>query len=88
MYREKRRRAQEEKRTKLKSPNFVISPTRLSIRNIPFSMTEPQLRALAVRAVKERASKEKPVVTQVCSHTYVPGRHSAGASNSPEMMTS
>jgi hypothetical protein len=28
-------------------------------------MTEPQLRALAVRAVKERASKEKPVVTQV-----------------------
>lgn len=63
--RDKRERAAEEKRTKLKSPNFVISATRLSVRNIPFAMTEAQLRALAVRAVKSHASKEKPEVLQV-----------------------
>ncbi len=63
--RQKRLRAAEEKRTKLKSPNFMISPTRLSVRNIPFSLTEAQLKALCVKALKERASKEKPEIVQV-----------------------
>jgi hypothetical protein len=43
----------------------VFSPLRLSIRNIPFAMTEGKLKALAVAAVKARASKEVPVITQV-----------------------
>jgi nucleolar protein 4 len=55
----------EERRLKLKSPNFVLSRTRLSVRNVPFSMTEAKLRSLAVHAVKERASREKPEVVQV-----------------------
>ncbi len=72
--RDKRQRSAEEKKTKLKSPNFVISPTRLSFRNVPFSMTEAQLRALAVRAVKERASREKPEVVQVRDGSRPPAR--------------
>lgn len=55
----------EDKAIKLRSPNFVVSTTRLSVRNIPFSMTESKLRALAIKAVKERASKERPEVKQV-----------------------
>ncbi len=53
----------------------MISPTRLSVRNIPFSYTEAQLKALCVKAVKERASKEKPDIVQVGhphTHTHTP----------------
>jgi len=39
------------------------------VRNIPFSMTEAKLRSLAIKAVKERASKEKPEIKQVRSTT-------------------
>lgn len=41
-----------------------MSATRLSVRNIPFTMSEAQLRSLAVKAVKARASKEQPEITQ------------------------
>ena len=54
----------EEKRLKLRSPNFVVSATRLSVRNIPRSWTEAQLRSLFLAAVRERASKEHPRVKQ------------------------
>eukprot|EP00198_Chlamydomonas_reinhardtii_P010429 XP_001699766.1 predicted protein [Chlamydomonas reinhardtii] len=60
----KRKRAAEEKNIKLKSPNFVISRTRLSVRNIPPGWTEAKLRRLFVDAVKERATKENPRVVQ------------------------
>ena len=71
--RQKRQRGASEKATKLKSPNFVVSTTRLSVRNIPFDMTEAQLRRLAVAAVKERASKEKPEVKQVSKRPLAGG---------------
>ena len=29
---------------KLKSPNFMLSPTRLSLRNLPYDVTEVSLR--------------------------------------------
>lgn len=50
---------------KLKSPNFMLSPTRLSLRNLPYDVDEAQLKALVVAAVKERASKERPRVLSV-----------------------
>jgi hypothetical protein len=61
----KRKRAAEEKNVKLKSPNFALSPLRLSVRNIPSGYDERRLRALFVDAVKQRATKENPVVKQV-----------------------
>ncbi|GLI62226.1 hypothetical protein VaNZ11_004823, partial [Volvox africanus] len=60
----KRKRAAEEKNTKMKSPNFVISRTRLSVRNIPPGWTEAKLRKMFVEAVRERATKESPRVVQ------------------------
>lgn len=33
----KRQRAEKERKLKLKSPNFMVSPTRLSVRNIPYT---------------------------------------------------
>ena len=63
--RAKRKRSVEEKKSKLKSPNFRVSATRLSVRNVPRAWTEPQLRAAFVAAVKERATKAVPRVKQV-----------------------
>ncbi len=63
--RAKRKRAAEEKNTKLRSPNFIISRTRLSVRNIPPDYTEGQLRRMFTAAVKERATKENPRIVTV-----------------------
>lgn len=43
--------AAEEKKLKLRSPNFVVSETRLSVRNIPPSWTEKELKACFIKAV-------------------------------------
>jgi len=61
----KRRRAAQEAKVKLRSPNFCISPLRLSVRNIPISWNEARLKSLFISAVKERATKEQPHVKQV-----------------------
>ncbi|KAL6779538.1 hypothetical protein ACKKBG_A12680 [Auxenochlorella protothecoides x Auxenochlorella symbiontica] len=61
----KRKRAAVERKAKLASPNFVVSSTRLSVRNIPLAWNEAKLRDVFVAAVKERASKAVPVVKQV-----------------------
>ncbi len=45
---EKRTRLWEETKEKLKNPNFVVNPLRLSIKNIPAGMDDAQLRALCV----------------------------------------
>jgi nucleolar protein 4 len=47
-------RLQEEKMTKLKSPNFHVSRTRLVVYNLPKSMTEKQLKKLFIDAVTSR----------------------------------
>ncbi|KAJ6936981.1 hypothetical protein NC652_011609 [Populus alba x Populus x berolinensis] len=55
----KRNRLQEEKMTKLQSPNFHV------VYNLPKSMTEKQLKKLFIDAVTSRATKQKPVNQQV-----------------------
>lgn len=54
-----------EKATKLRSPNFHVSRTRLSVHNVPKSMSEADLKKMFVDAVVSRASKQKPVIKQV-----------------------
>ncbi|KAL3151924.1 hypothetical protein ABBQ32_001053 [Trebouxia sp. C0010 RCD-2024] len=49
--RSKRKRAAEEKNSKLRSPNFSVSRTRLSVRNIPFTLQEKDLKQLFIAAV-------------------------------------
>ncbi|CAL5229018.1 g12263 [Coccomyxa viridis] len=61
----KRKRAAAESRTKLKSPNFFVSHTRLCLRNLPHQISEKALKDLVIAAVKERASKAEPTVKQV-----------------------
>lgn len=53
-----------EKQTKLKNPNFFVSPTRLSVKNLPQSYDEKKLKHLFLNAAKERAPKSSPKVTQ------------------------
>ncbi|XP_034902387.1 uncharacterized protein [Populus alba] len=55
----KRNRLQEEKMTKLQSPNFHV------VYNLPKSMTEKQLKKLFIDAVTSRATKQKPVNQQI-----------------------
>lgn len=47
----KRKRAAEEKNLKLRSPNFSVSRTRLSLRNIPQSLDEKGIKQLFIAAV-------------------------------------
>lgn len=63
--RAKRKRAQEDSKLKLKSPNFCISKTRLNVRNVPRAWDEKKLKALFTAAVKERAVKANPKIIQV-----------------------
>ena len=64
-----RERSHSEKLEKLKNPNMFVSTTRLMIRNLPSDMTKGQLRALCVKAIRERATKARPKVTQ-CKIMY------------------
>lgn len=50
--RAKRRRAAGEARTKLRSPNFFLSRTRLCLRNLPAALSEGALKELVVAAVR------------------------------------
>ncbi|XP_047325744.1 RNA-binding protein 28 isoform X2 [Impatiens glandulifera] len=61
----KRKSLQEKKATKLKSPNFHVSKTRLVMYNIPKSMTEKELKKIFVDAVISRATKQKPQIRQL-----------------------
>lgn len=49
--------AAEEKKLKLKSPNFVVSDCRLSVRNVPTAWTEKQLKQAFIAAVSLRGAK-------------------------------
>ena len=49
--RTKRKRAAAESRTKLKSPNFFVSRTRLCLRNLPHQISEKALKDLVIAAV-------------------------------------
>lgn len=49
--RTRRKRAAEEKNTKLRSPNFFVSMTRLAVGNIPLIMQEKELKQLFISAV-------------------------------------
>ena len=56
----KRRRAAAEARTKLKSPNFFVSRTRLCLRNLPHQISEKALKDLVVAAVSLLISSVLP----------------------------
>ncbi|KAK3412560.1 hypothetical protein EUGRSUZ_I01295 [Eucalyptus grandis] len=61
----KRKGLEREKMTKLQSPNFHVSRTRLVIYNLPKSMTEKELKKLCFEAVTSRATKQKPDIRQI-----------------------
>ncbi|CAI8586165.1 unnamed protein product [Vicia faba] len=61
----KRKDLERKKKTKLQSPNFHVSKTRLVIYNLPKSKTEKQLKKLCIDAVISRATKQKPVIRQI-----------------------
>ncbi|XVE67017.1 hypothetical protein DITRI_Ditri08aG0126400 [Diplodiscus trichospermus] len=62
---EKRKSLHEKKMTKLQSPNFHVSKTRLVVYNLPKTMTEKELKQLCIDAVTSRATKQKPVIRQI-----------------------
>ncbi|KAL2326435.1 hypothetical protein Fmac_025493 [Flemingia macrophylla] len=61
----KRQELERKKKTKLQSPNFHVSRTRLVIYNLPKSMNEKELKKLCIDAVISRATKQKPVIRQI-----------------------
>ncbi|XP_034681360.1 RNA-binding protein 28 isoform X1 [Vitis riparia] len=61
----KRHMLARQKDTKLESPNFHVSRTRLIIYNLPKSMTEKEVKKLCIDAVTSRATKQKPMIKQI-----------------------
>ncbi|KAM1002524.1 uncharacterized protein LOC126586666 [Malus sylvestris] len=61
----KRQMAERSKMSKLQSPNFHVSKTRIVIKNLPKSMNEKELKRLCIDAVTSRATKQKPVIRQI-----------------------
>ncbi|KAL5563079.1 hypothetical protein UlMin_032826 [Ulmus minor] len=61
----KRQDLEKKKTTKLQSPNFHVSKTRLIIYNLPKSMNEKELKKLCIKAVTSRATKQNPVIRQI-----------------------
>ncbi|GAQ92352.1 nucleolar protein 4 [Klebsormidium nitens] len=61
----RRQRLAAEKATKLRSPNFFVSPTRLAVHNVPKDLDEKSLKQIVITAVKQRASKQTPHLKQV-----------------------
>ncbi|KAK9672800.1 hypothetical protein RND81_12G125600 [Saponaria officinalis] len=61
----KRQTLQQKKMTKLQSPNFHVSKTRLVIYNLPKSMRPKELKKLCVDAITSKASKQTPVIRQI-----------------------
>ncbi|KAI3753325.1 hypothetical protein L2E82_25376 [Cichorium intybus] len=61
----KRRSLEQKKATKLQSPNFHVSRTRLIMYNVPKSMNDKQLKRLCIDAVTSRATKQKPTIRQI-----------------------
>ena len=59
---DKRRRSNEERQLKLKNPNFFISRTRLSVRNIPPEIDSKTLKKMFIEAVQQRATQAVPKV--------------------------
>ncbi|XP_073149549.1 uncharacterized protein [Henckelia pumila] len=61
----KRQNLYEKKMTKLRSPNFRVSRTRLIVYNVPTTMKEKDLKKLFINAVVSRAKKQKPLIQQI-----------------------
>ncbi|XP_057966160.1 uncharacterized protein LOC131156470 isoform X2 [Malania oleifera] len=61
----KRQMLEKKKMTKLQSPNFHVSRTRLVIHNLPKSITGKELKKLCIDAVTSRATRQKPVIRQI-----------------------
>ncbi|KAL7145263.1 hypothetical protein ABFS83_07G069400 [Erythranthe nasuta] len=61
----KRKRLYEDKMSKLKSPNFLISKTRLIVYNVPKTTQEKDLRKIFMDAVTSRATKQNPFIRQI-----------------------
>ncbi|KZV26202.1 RNA-binding protein 28 [Dorcoceras hygrometricum] len=61
----KRQNLYEKKMTKLRSPNFRVSRTRLIVYNVPTTMKEKDLKQLFLNAVVSRAKKQKPSIQQI-----------------------
>lgn len=59
---EKRRRSNEERQLKLKNPNFFVSRTRLSVRNIPPEIDSKTLKKMFFDAVKQRSTHAEPKI--------------------------
>ncbi|KAL3843426.1 hypothetical protein ACJIZ3_000829 [Penstemon smallii] len=61
----KRKKLQEDKTVKLRSPNFRVSRTRLIVYNVPKTMPEKKLKQIFMDAVISRATKAKPSILQI-----------------------
>lgn len=71
--REKRERAQTEKKKKLQNPLYFVSPTRLSVRNLSKDVNDTVLRNLCFRAAKAGLEKSLVSAADIDAHLCATG---------------
>ena len=65
---QRRKRGIEDMKMKLRSPNFFVSPLRLSVRNIPMTFSEGKLKQLMIQAVR-RVLSNTQCIASLCLAT-------------------
>jgi len=62
----KRQKLEDAKKQKLKDPSFFISPTRLTIHNLPVNINDDQLRKIIIQILKDNNIPMKDIILNEC----------------------
>ncbi len=62
----KRQQLEDMKKQKLKNPSFFISPTRLTIHNLPVNIDDEKLRKIIIQTLKDNNIPMKDIVLNEC----------------------
>lgn len=65
---DKRRREQEEKKSKLRNPLFFVNPLRLSVRNLSKSVSDEELRRTLLEGARRGIQEGKVSVDDITLH--------------------
>lgn len=62
----KRQNLEDDKKQKLKNPLYFISPTRLTIHNLPVTMDDDKLRKVVIQTLKDNDVPMKDIILNEC----------------------
>ena len=83
---DKRKKAQMDKRKKLTNPLFFVSSKRLSVRNLPKSMADPELKIMCLKAMKAGLKNNRVTIVDIQAQLQAQGELDNSTTNNDELM--